>query len=102
MFTLWGSAGISTDMNRREFASNPFFSCTAMLFLFIICSRVWKAFSILLFITHKRGAQKNTGDLNHSAEMFGSTSQALHAFSVLSLSTMIQPPQSFQHRLSLN
>ena len=36
--------------------------------LFILTfSRVWTAFSILLLIAHKRGAQKNTGEYKHSA-----------------------------------
>lgn len=34
----------------------------SLLLLSLFFCRVWKAAFILLFITHKRGAQKNTGE----------------------------------------
>lgn len=48
----------------------------ATLTLFIFClSRVWKAVSVLLLITHNRGAPKNTGECSNSAQMSGYTPQ---------------------------
>lgn len=65
-------------------------SWSFFFFLLWLSSRVWTAFSLLLLITHKRGAPKNTGEISDSLHITSALLYRLYKGKIASHSADIQ------------